>query len=154
MTFPRCLRRSDLAASPVIGVILMVGTTVILGASVYAWTSTYANVPDHAVKVLALSAEGPLEGTTKGYVVAAPMPGLRYAHVELILDGVTLRQLHEAPCAAPPEGAYVVCRDNRPVGPNATAMPGDRVLVHAQADQTLRVVDSQARFVILTLSVN
>lgn len=132
----------------------MVGTTVILGASVYAWTSSYANVPDHAVKVVALSAEGPLRGTTKNYTVAATMPGLRYEHVELTLDGKKLHQARDGPCDQPPEGTFLVCRDGAVLAGSETALPGDRVILHARLDQTLRVIDSDARFIILSLTVN
>lgn len=132
----------------------MVGTTVILGASVYAWTSSYANVPDHAVKVIALSAEGPLRGMTKNYTVAATMPGLRYEHVELTLDGKRLHQAKDGACEDPREGSFLVCRDGRVLAGNETALPGDRVVLHARMDQTLRVIDSDARFIILSVTVN
>lgn len=147
-------RWGDGAASPVIGVILMVGTTVILGASVYTWTSQYANVPDHGVKVLALAGDGPLKANVKAYVVAASMPGLRYEHVELTLDGDHLEHRKDGPCANPPPGTFKVCRDGAVLAGNETALPGDRLVLHAQQDQTLRVIDAEARFVILSLTVD
>lgn len=147
--------RADAAASPVIGVIMMVGTTVILGASVYTWTSGYADLPENAVKVLALASGGPPEGGAKTYVVAAVMPGVRYDHLDLTLDHKGLRHHKAGACAdAPPPNAYVVCRDGAVLAANETALPGDTLTFRAQVDQTLRVVDAEARFIVLTMTVH
>ena len=84
--------RKDGAASPVVGVVMMVGTTVILSAAVYGWTSAYANLPNQGVRVLALASEGPGEGRDKAFSVSAVMPGISYGDLNFTLGaGATSR---------------------------------------------------------------
>lgn len=149
------LLKSESAASPVIGVILMVGTTVILGASVYTWTSHYANVPDQAVKVLALSSDGPVEQNVKTYTISAVMPGIRYGDLNFTLDGQHLDMVDGLGCpSSVAPGTYVVCEGGRALRDRDTVTAGDTVTLYADRDQTLRVVDAHAGFVVLTLTVD
>lgn len=150
---PMGLWRKDAAASPVIGVIMMVGTTVILSAAVFTWTSAYGNVPGQPVNVIALASEGPIADGVKNYTLAAAMPGLRYEELGLTLDGARLEQDKDGSCERPAAGTYTVCRGNAPIGEKEVVTASDRVLVPATYGQTLRVVHDDAGFVILTLDI-
>lgn len=153
-TWWKRILKNDSAASPVIGVIMMVGTTVILGASVYTWVSHYANVPDQAVKVLALSSDGPVRDNLKVYTIAAVMPGIRYGDLNFTLDGKHLPLMSAPVCPdRAPAGTYVVCEGNRGLAERDVVTAGDTVKLFADRDQTLRVVDANAGFVVLTLTV-
>lgn len=143
-----------MAASPVIGVILMVGTTVILGASVYTWTSNYSNVPQQGVRVLALSSEGPVVENDKWLVVSAVMPGVDYGDLNLTLEGRHLSQTTAPECAKPPRGQYVACRGGETLRAGDAITAGDHVRLHAEKSDMLRVVDAHAGFVVLTLTID
>lgn len=153
--FPRVKRgEDDRAASPVIGVILMVGTTVILAATVYAWAGAYSHVPDQAVKVLALSPADHADPAVRAYTVAAVMPGLRYEDLNLSLDGVILNMTRAAGCPAPDDAAhFTACGDAETLRPRDAVQAGDVLLLRASPGQTLRVMDSAAGVVVLSVDV-
>lgn len=146
-------RMDDEAASPVIGVIMMVGTTVVMAATVYAWTSAYTNVPEQGVHVVGLVSNALAEDGLKPYTVAAVMPGVRYADLGLTLDGHPLEMTREKGCPDPAPDAYVVCLGNETLAPRDAVTAGDTVKVHAHAGQTLRVVDHASGSVVLVLTV-
>ena len=141
MRWLRRLLRGDGATSPVVGVILMVGTTVAMSATVYAWTSAFTNVPEQGVHALAIVGNAPAAEGRKAYTVAAAMPGLRYADFALTLDGALLDMSREEGCPAPGPGEFVACLGEETLAPRDAIAAGDTLVVHAWAGQTLRVVD-------------
>jgi hypothetical protein len=153
MRWLRRLVRGDGATSPVIGVIMMVGTTVVMSSAVFGWTSAFTNVPEQGVHLLGLVGNEPAEGNVKRYTVAAVMPGLRYADVALTLDGEVLAMAREKGCPAPGPGEYVVCLGDETLAPRDATTAGDTVVVHAMAGQVLRVVDHASGSVVLVLAV-
>lgn len=154
MDLRRLFRTSsgDAAASPVIGVILMVGTTVVLGASVYAWSSAYANVPEQGIRVIGLLPQGH-EGDLRTYLVAAVMPGLRYADIVFSVDGEVLLYVEGEACAPPEAGQVVACEQSRPLHARDLVQAGDMIRFHAPSGAVLQVVDSAAGVVVLSQTV-
>ena len=149
----RTLRRDDEAASPVIGVIMMVGTTVVMAATVYAWASAYTNVPEQGVHVVGLVSDGLAKEGLKSYTVAAVMPGIRYADLGLTLDGHVLEMARGKGCPDPAPGQYVVCVGRETLAPRDAVTAGDTVRVSAEAGQTLRVADHASGSVVLVMTV-
>lgn len=149
----RGLLRRDEGASPVIGVIMMVGTTVVMSATVYAWASAFTNVPEQGVHVVGLVSDGMAEGGLKSYTVAAVMPGIRYADLGMTLDGAALEMARGRGCPAPEPGQYVVCLGEETLTPRDAIEAGHTVKLHASAGQTLRVVDHASGSVVLVLTV-
>lgn len=153
MRFPFQRRKGeDTAASPVIGVILMVGSTVVLAATVYAWSSSYANVPDQAVKVIALTPSQERDGAYE-FTVASVMPGLRYADLNFTLDHQPLPLVTDGGCAAPPPEGYRACVGDRVLLPRDVVEAGDTLRLRGEAGQTLRVIDSAAGMVVLIVTL-
>ena len=133
---------------------MMVGTTVILSAAVYTWTSTYANLPTQGVRILALASEGPAEGGDKAFVVSAVMPGVSYGDLNLTLGGRHLSLTAEEGCPAPARGEYAACRGNATLRMGDEIFPGDRIRLSAERGNTLRIVDAHAGFVVFTTRVD
>ena len=153
MSGMRVRAKRDEAASPVIGVIMMVGTTVVIAASVYAWTGSYANVPEQSVHVVGLVGNERAEGGLKTYTVAAVMPGILYADLGITVDGAAFRMVTDKGCPDPAPGEYVVCLGEETLRPRDAVTAGDTVKVHAHHGQTLRVVDHASGAVVLQMTV-
>lgn len=158
MLWRRLLRllRQEGGASPVIGVVLMVGTTVILGATVYGWSNSYTNVPEQGVKVLGLMPDGDGPEDTHRFVVTTAMPGLRYGNLLWTLDDEPLTWAPEdTGCDGTlAQGEIAFCEHGRPLHPRDVVHAGDFVLMHGEPGQTLRVVDSVAGAVVATTPLN
>lgn len=143
----------DGAASPVIGVILMVGTTVVMGASVYAWTGSYSNVPEQGIHVVGLLPQ-PAEGDLRTYVVAAVMPGLRYGDIMFSVDGVVQQYAAGEACAIPAPGEVAACEQQRALLPRDLVQAGDTIRLHAPSGAVLQLADTAAGAVVLSLTVH
>jgi FlaG/FlaF family flagellin (archaellin) len=122
---PRGTRRPNkiggrLRASPVVGVILMVGTTIVLAATVYGWAGTYSNVPQQGVKVIGR----PTGPTVRSYAVAAAMPGLSCADLNFILDGAVFALAADHGCPAPETGSVTACSDGEALRPRDNVAAG------------------------------
>lgn len=147
------LMRQECGASPVIGVVLMVGTTVILGATVYGWSGSYTNVPEQGVKVLGLMQDGDGPDGAQRFVVTSAMPGLRYGALEWTLDDEPLvwPEDEDACRGSLPPRAVAFCEHGRALHPRDIVHAGDVVLLRGEPGQTVRVVDSVAGAVLATI---
>ena len=162
MNLRRLLRRQldrDEAVSPVIAVILMVAITVVLAATVYVWVSGFGTGGQGAAKTISLSSGSAISADNKTYVVAAGTPGMKWGDLDFTLDGNTLTyanltgtaQADNRWCVWNP--ATSTCVNAEPT--TETIDAGDTFYVQHDtlSGKTLRVLDSQANSVILTLVV-
>lgn len=155
-------RSNDDAVSPVIAVILMVAITVVLAATVYVWVSGFGSQSGTPAKTISLSSAGALatDGSSnnwKNYTVASATSGMKWSDITLTLNGASL------PCATTygatgfaisQAGAAVACGTGT-AGPSTVVGAGDRLQIFnfggGLSGKTIRVLDSQANSVILTL---
>lgn len=153
------LNGDDDGVSPVIAVILMVAITVVLAATVYVWVSGFGSQSSQPAKTLSLTSNSALtadatSNSWKNYTVASATSGMKWNDITFTLDGATLSCATTATAdrhAVSIAGAAVSC-------PTTTVISaGDRVEIFdlggGLSGKTLRVLDSQANSVILTLTV-
>lgn len=153
--FSRKLRRNDSAVSPVIAVILMVAITVVLAATVYVWVSGFGAQGAQPAKALSLQSAGTLSSGDKTYTVASGTSGMRYGDLTMTVEGATYALAHGASCGADIGNAtYYACRGATQLHAQDVVQAGDVVrLGTVSSGQTLRVLDSQANSVIITLTI-
>ena len=152
-------RGGDEAVSPVIAVILMVAITVVLAATVYVWVSGFGGGNGSPAKTMALSSNGALSGgTTKTYTVTAATSGMKWSDVTLTLDGASLTYTGPVAgtdqfCVATTSSTCIVTASWDAA--NTLISAGQQLTVRdtSLSGQTLRILDSQANSVILTLVV-
>lgn len=151
----RKLRNHDSAVSPVIAVILMVAITVVLAATVYVWVSGFGAGGTQPAKTLSLASASAITNGDKIYTVASGTTGLKWSDLNFTLDGGWRPQAQGATCSSDIANAtYYACRGSTQLTADDVVQAGDLVrLGGASSGQTLRVLDSQANSVILTLAV-
>lgn len=150
------LRGDDDAVSPVIAVILMVAITVVLAATVYVWVSGFGSQSSQPAKTISLTSNGAIASSVKQYAVASGTPGMKWSDLTFTLDGTSLAYNgslggNNEFCIA--DGGST-CTAGTTV-PTTTIDAGDLIKIQhaALSGKTLRVLDSQANSVILTLVV-
>ncbi len=163
----QAFRNDDEAVSPVIAVILMVAITVVLAATVYVWVSGFGSPSSTPAETLSLSSGGAIQSNTtaqwKNYTIASSTSGMKFSDINLTLNG------DYVPCSQTfPQGsgdAYRVWQGGATVacgtgstGPTLVTSAGSYFEFFHDATsglsgQTLRILDSQANSVILTLVV-
>ena len=151
------LKNDEDAVSPVIAVILMVAITVVLAATVYVWVSGFSGGQGQAAKSLALSSAGAITSSTKTYTISSATPGMKWSDLKFTLEGTDLTYDGTDPANANNE-FYVKDGSSTVAGsslPTTTVDAGDSVVLYhsALSGKTLRILDSQANSVILTLVV-
>ena len=157
MNLRKLRTNDDRAVSPVIAVILMVAITVVLAATVYVWVSGFGSQSGSASKSIALSSDGAIDSAhTKTYTVSAATPGLKWSDLDFTLDGLALA--YEADDAVDAAQEFTVVGETGDADgttPSTTVDAGDRLRIRQASisGQTLRVLDSNANSVILTLVV-
>ena len=170
---------NDDAVSPVIAVILMVAITVVLAATVYVWVSGFGSQSNQPAKTVSMTsamaiagAVNPVDGTSnstdyvKNYTIASATPGMKYSDVKITLDGATVaceddlaNNAHQWRVNRGGDfvGDWLECSNTQGIGPDAVVTAGDTVQLYynggALSGRTLRVLDSQANSVVLTLVV-
>lgn len=148
------MKDADEAVSPVIAVILMVAITVVLAATVYVWVSGFGSQSGQPAKTMSLSSAGALSGTNnKTYAVASATSGMKWTDVTFTLDGATL-----AYDTALTTGEYCVATTGTACdasAPTSVIQAGQQLTIFntGLSGKTLRILDSQANSVILTLVV-
>ncbi len=153
------LRRRDDAVSPVIAVILMVAITVVLAATVYVWVSGFGAQSSAPQKSISLTSAGALASSNKTYTIASAGSGIKWSDLRITVNGVQQTQyLTAGACANPPgsagPAAFAACTGGSYVTSASTVIgAGDLLHVEANSGDTLRILDSQANAVILTLTV-
>lgn len=171
-------RNSDEAVSPVIAVILMVAITVVLAATVYVWVSGFGSQSSQPAKTLSLTSSGSISqaynvvnGATnasdfvKNYTIASATSGMKFSDMKVTLDGSVL------PCEDDSTGidewrvmqggsftsSWVECTDSTGAGPAVTVNAGNVLQIYddgsSPTGKTLRILDTQANSVILTLTI-
>lgn len=160
-------RGADEAVSPVIAVILMVAITVVLAATVYVWVSGFGSQSSQPAKSISLASAGALESTTytpdflKKYTVSAATAGMRYSDFTLTIDGVqatfdtTSCSALDNPASAT-VGSWGGCAGTTERIGTSVVTAGDQINIRYDstlAGKTLRLLDSQANSVILTLTL-
>lgn len=156
------MKGDDEAVSPVIAVILMVAITVVLAATVYVWVSGFGAQGSAPAKTLSLTSNGAIGSDSfKNYTVSSATPGMRWSDVTITLNGEELDYNDSTAIASGAEDFCVILSGNT-CATSAEWDGGDHVisaghsLTIKAADisgQTLRVLDSQANSVVLTLTV-
>lgn len=151
----RKFRTEDDAVSPVIAVILMVAITVVLAATVYVWVSGFGTSGSQPAKTLSLTSNGAISSGDKVYAVASGTSGMKWSDVAFTVNGVTYAQAQGASCSADiANSTYYSCRGTSQLEASQTIAAGDLVRFGSiTSGQTLRVLDSQANSVILTLVI-
>jgi archaeal type IV pilus assembly protein PilA len=156
------LKGDEDAVSPVIAVILMVAITVVLAATVYVWVSGFGGGGGQQ-KSLALSSAGSIDSTSfagdfvKSYTVASATSGMKYQDIKLTLDGA--EQTFDATACGANLGAnanWGACAGSTERAADAVIQAGDVIRLRTDATssgQTLRILDTQANSVILTLVI-
>lgn len=145
----RLFRRvDDRAVSPVIAVILMVAITVVLAATVYVWVSGFgasSSTPAHSIALTKQKA-----GYYQTMTIASATPGLRWSDLTFQVDGMSAYDVILA------DGGANTRSTSFAPSNTGTILAGDTVyLVNgatSAATGTLRILDTQANSVILTLS--
>ena len=164
----RKFRSEDDAVSPVIAVILMVAITVVLAATVYVWVSGFGSQSSQPAKTLSLTSAGAIDSTTvtpdflKEYTVASATAGMRYQDVTVTLNGVTAT-FDGTACSTSIDnpssatvGTWGACAGTTTRAATDVIAAGDSLRIRYDstlAGVTLRVLDSQANSVILTLTI-
>ena len=149
----------DEAVSPVIAVILMVAITVVLAATVYVWVSGFGAQSGNPQKSVSLSSAGTLSGSNKTYAIASATSGMKWSDLKVTVNGVQQTQyLTAGSCANPPgsagPNAFAACSGGSYVtSASSIIAAGDLLHVEANSGDTLRILDSQANAVVLTLTV-
>lgn len=157
----RAFRNHDDAVSPVIAVILMVAITVVLAATVYIWVSGFGSQSSQPAKTVALSSSGAIANGDKSYSVAAATPGMRWLDISLTVDGTTVSQWTPiaggATCSASSDitnASWFPCSGATTEVGQGTVDAGDTIrIAGVSAGQTLRILDSAANSVIVTLVI-
>jgi flagellin-like protein len=155
----RKFRSNDDAVSPVIAVILMVAITVVLAATVYVWVSGFGTQSSQPQKSVSLTSAGAIASSNKTYTVAAATSGMKWSDLKVTINGAQQTQyLTAGACANPPgsagPNAFAACTGGNYVTSAATVIAaGDLLHVEATSGDTLRILDTQANAVILTLTV-
>lgn len=147
-------RQDDDAVSPVIAVILLVAITVVLGATLYTWVGDFnagQRMPDKSISLVSNDA---YDDTlfVKEYVAATGV-GLRYGDISVTLDGAPLTL-----ASAAADDRWYVQRGGAVLASPATetVKAGDVLVLNDDADmdgKTLRVVDRNANFILVSLVV-
>ena len=153
----------DEAVSPVIAVILMVAITVVLAATVYVWVSGFSGGGGTPAKSMALSSAGTIDSTSfsgdfaKNYTVASATAGMKYSDIKLTLNGA--EQTFDATSCGSSLGANAAwggCAGTTDRAASDVIQAGDVIRLRTDATpsgSTLRILDSQANSVILTLVI-
>jgi flagellin-like protein len=160
------LNGGDEAVSPVIAVILMVAITVVLAATVYVWVSGFGTQSGSPAKSISLTSAGALvSGSPTGnktYTVASGTSGMRWQDITLSDNGVTQTLYVPGSTTACPSvtpaslgpNKFIACDAGNEVSAASNVInAGDLILVQANSGDSLRVLDSQANAVMLTLTV-
>ncbi|GEM_PF-1527824 len=157
----RKFRMDDDGVSPVIAVILMVAITVVLAATVYVWVSGFGAQSSSPQKSIALTSAAALSGGKKTYTIASSTSTIKYSDIRVTVNGVQQDLTQTSPgtagaCSTTPAAAtlFVACAQNAEAL-NATIIhAGDTLtLGGVSSGQTLRILDSQANAVMLTLTI-
>lgn len=154
----RKFRGEDEAVSPVIAVILMVAITVVLAATVYVWVSGFGSQGSQPAKTVSLTSAGAIASSVKQYTIASGTPGLKWSDLSYTLDGTTMTYDGTGPLGNDNEFCVADTGSTCVTGtsaPSTTVDAGDTLKIqHASlSGKTLRILDSQANSVILTLTV-
>lgn len=176
MNFLARMRRSDSAVSPVIAVILMVAITVVLAATVYVWVSGFGAQSSSPAKTMSLTSNGAItmgdyadadvasDDAMKRYTVTAAVSGMKYSDITVTVNGATLAAITDGDCTPNADTAtasadrWFVCAGATNKDPaTAVISAGDTFTIIVDettlSGQTLRVLDTQANSVILTLTI-
>ena len=162
--------RGDEAVSPVIAVILMVAITVVLSATVYVWVSGFGGNHNQPANTIALASNAPITSAGyKSFTVTAATASLRWDDMTITIDGQTLAlapttamvdddedeatpDVEQAiSCATNDATKAVVCQGADRKAGTDLVQAGDELRVPATAGQTLRILDTEANSVILTV---
>ena len=150
-------RTDDDAVSPVIAVILMVAITVVLAATVYVWVSGFGAQSSTPAKSLSLTSAGALSNGWKNYTVASGTSGMKFSDLSLTVNGVARTQdLTFTSCnTLASNSVYGACQGGSAVQSAATVVTaGTQIsLKGLSSGDTLRILDSQANSVMLTLTI-
>ncbi|MFA5860629.1 MAG: archaellin/type IV pilin N-terminal domain-containing protein [Candidatus Thermoplasmatota archaeon] len=156
----QAFRTRDDAVSPVIAVILMVAITVVLAATVYVWVSGFGAQSGTPAKTISLSSSNALSNTYKNYTVASATSGMKWSDISITIDGVARNQTLESvagACTTRFDGLnteWQACSGATPAATTAVVTAGDQVsFASVTSGSTLRVLDTQANSVILTLTI-
>jgi flagellin-like protein len=146
------------AVSPVIAVILMVAITVVLAATVYVWVSGFGAQSGTPAKSISLSSAAALDSTNnvKQYSVASATSGMKYGDVSLTINGgaAAIDGAATCPGASATPSDWDACRGSTTETSSGVVTAGDVItLTNVHSGDTLRVLDSQANSVMLTLVV-
>ncbi len=143
------------AVSPVIAVILMVAITVVLAATVYVWVSGFGAQSGNPQKSISLTSAGALSSSNKTYAIASATTGMKWSDITLTVNGVTQSFGSVASCGNPTAAAsYTPCSGGTTVSSSGNVISaGDLIKIQANSGDTLRILDSQANAVMLTLTV-
>lgn len=165
--------RADDAVSPVIAVILMVAITVVLAATVYVWVSGFGAQSGNPQKSISLTSGGAQQSNStavwKNYTAASASSGMKWSDVSISLNGGALSCKATENATAGGGGANTqtfriwsggsvsACGSSSSPPPNVINA-GDVIEIFndgttSMAGKTLRLVDSQANAVMLTLTV-
>ena len=144
----------DHAVSPVIGVLLMVGMTVLLAGTVYVWTSGYTGLPEQHLRVVGIASAGYSNGTLKTYTISTGLSGLHHADFDVRLDGVVLAMSTREGCLDPEPGEWVACRDGKTLGPQEEVMAGDRLKLPARGGQRMDLVNHASGAIVVSMVVS
>jgi flagellin-like protein len=149
--------KADEAVSPVIAVILMVAITVVLAATVYVWVSGFGAQSGNPQKSISLTSAGALSNTWKNYTVASGTSGMKYSDLKVSVDGVDQPFDTAADCSTPAVASpgFGVCHGGSALASsNNVVSAGDIIMLKGIASgKTLRILDSQANAVMLTLTI-
>jgi flagellin-like protein len=152
------LNGDDEAVSPVIAVILMVAITVVLAATVYVWVSGFGAQSSQPAKTVALTSASALTGGAKTYSVASAATGMKWSDITVTVDGVTRTlDLAAAPASCPSTTSantkFLACGPTLELTTDLVNAGDSIYLPGVTAGQTLRLLDSQANSVMLTLTI-
>lgn len=125
-----------------------------LGPTAYVWASGFGAQASQPAKTLALTSAGPAADGQKPYLVAAASPGLLWGDLYVTVDGMDswLEAYGDEACM-PPEEGYTVCGNNAARSYMDPVLAGDELTIRASPGQTMRIIDTAANSVILTLIV-
>ncbi|MEA3200743.1 MAG: Archaeal Type pilin, N-terminal [Thermoplasmata archaeon] len=154
-------RSADDAVSPVIAVILMVAITVVLAATVYVWVSGFGAQSGNPQKSISLTSAGTLSSSNKTYAIASSTSGMKWSDVTLTVNGVTqtMDTSNSTACGTSvplglPTNTFAACSGGSYVSSAASVISaGDTITIEGASGATLRILDTQANAVMLTLTM-
>jgi hypothetical protein len=108
-------------------------------------------------KSMSLTSAAALSGGFKTYAIASSTSGMKYSDISVTLNGATFALDATVACASPQTiptaSQYLACTGTTRHVAGDVVSAGDVISLRAASGDTLRILDSQANAVILTLTV-